>query len=42
MLVDGKPLTYLCHCDGPLRKPYCNGTHRKIGFKAPEAYVETP
>ncbi len=39
VLVDGKPVAYLCRCGGSSKKPYCDGTHRRVGFKAPEAYV---
>lgn len=32
--VDGKVIAAMCRCGGSNTKPYCDGTHAKIGFKA--------
>ncbi|MEZ0249206.1 MAG: CDGSH iron-sulfur domain-containing protein [Thermoproteus sp.] len=40
VLVDEKPVAYLCRCGSSSKKPYCDGTHRRVGFKAPEAFIE--
>ncbi len=37
--LEGKGRVFLCRCGGSVTKPFCDGTHSKIGFQAAEAAV---
>ena len=37
---EGLPRVSLCRCGGSVIKPFCDGTHSKIGFVGAEAAVE--
>lgn len=38
--LSGKAKVALCRCGGSTNKPFCDGTHSKIGFQGAEAAVQ--
>ncbi|MGA9840025.1 MAG: CDGSH iron-sulfur domain-containing protein, partial [Thermoplasmata archaeon] len=37
VLIDGKADVAMCRCGQSGKKPLCDGTHRKVNFRAPGA-----
>ncbi len=40
--IETKPVMALCRCGGSSNKPFCDGTHQKIGFSSDKSNNRVP